>query len=134
MKITSLIIFMALFMTACQKSNQSEINSTVEQAQNSIDTKTKPTVATSSIDLSVDCHNSTLNKWFGFDETQHESAKCLKLNQYNLKQRTCKVSRNAFGSEFDALRFTNNQEQSIFAYPSKQECESAKEVWESNAP
>ena len=132
-KITVLILCFTLSLSACQKSNESIETQPKSENKNINDSTTKPQNSASAIDTKIDCDNTTLDQWFGFDESQLEDAKCLQLKKFNTKLMKCEKESNAFGADFDGIRFESKDE-SIFAYPSKQLCETAKGIWESNGP
>ena len=129
-KITFLVLLTTLSLSACQKSNDPRENlpktenknisiSTAESQNNVIDTK-------------IDCGNATLNQWYGFNEHKLEDAKCVQLENLNFKQVKCEKEPNAFGADFDGIRFESENTR-IFAYSSKELCENAKGIWEANA-
>lgn len=118
-------------LTACEKPNEPSNH----PSTNAIETVniSKDQTQNKQLDKTIDCSNSTLDQWYGFDESKLENAKCLELKSYDLKQKKCEMSPNAFGADFDAL-LIQKTEQKIFAYSSIQKCEAAKEIWESSAP
>lgn len=130
-KITFLILFFTLSLSACQKSNDStEPLPKSENRNNNVSTTKHQSTA---IDTKIDCNNTTLDQWYGFDESQLEDAQCLQFKKLNIAQMKCEKEPNAFGADFDGIRF-ESKDKRIFAYSSKQLCETAKGIWESNAP
>ena len=130
-KISLLILSITLSLTACQKSNDSIENPSKTENQNTDVSNVKS--QNTAIDTTINCSNATLDQWYGFDEAQLEDAKCVQLNNSHIKKLKCEKVPNAFGADFDGIRFESKDER-IFAYHSKELCDNAKEIWESNAP
>ncbi|NHC02455.1 hypothetical protein G9F31_01480 [Acinetobacter sp. 187] len=130
-KITFFILCLTLSFSACQKSNDS--TEPIPKSENRNNNLSATKHQSTAIDTKLDCNNTTLDQWYGFDESQLNNAKCLQFKKLNITQMKCEKEANAFGTDFDGIRF-ESKDKRIFAYPSKQLCETAKGIWESNAP
>ncbi|MFV5641401.1 hypothetical protein [Acinetobacter oleivorans] len=80
----------------------------------------------------ISCLNKNITDWYGFDEANAEP-KCKNLNNFGLTSYKCDISKNAFGTDKDAL-LLENQDQRIFAYSKAKDCNEMLEIRNSNAP
>lgn len=112
-----------------------------DKSQNKIDTEQKTTVENKTLATNqakdskskISCSNQNIVEWFGFDEAQ-EDPKCQRVSQFNLKNSyKCKVSKNAFGADQDAI-LLETQNQRIFIYSSVKDCNDILEIRNSNRP
>lgn len=78
------------------------------------------------------CSNQNITDWYGFDESEAEP-KCKVIKQFKLASYKCEVSKNAFGTDKDAILLENN-DQNIFVYSDDKICNEMLEIRDSNAP
>ncbi|MDR7017937.1 hypothetical protein [Acinetobacter sp. 3657] len=80
----------------------------------------------------ITCLGQALNDWYTFDETL-EKPSCKKMNNIGkIKNYQCSVEEKVFGSDFEAIRITV-QDNRIFAFQTLDQCNEALEMWEANA-
>ena len=151
MKKTYVLIF-SCFLVACSdrshhetqnslNDKQTEISTEV-QGQQSTDTsenlalsETKDKLVTNNESDQADqisCSSQNITKWYGFDESSAEP-KCEVVKNFNLPSYKCDVSKNAFGTDKDAILLENN-DQNIFVYSDDKICNEMLEIRNSNAP
>lgn len=80
----------------------------------------------------ISCLNQNITDWYGFDETNAEP-KCENLKNFKLVSYKCDISKDAFGSDKDAI-LLENQDQRIFAYSNAKDCNEMLEIRNSNEP
>lgn len=149
MKKDLLPIFIILFLTSCgnetQDTNQKEtINQTVEKepANQQSDefaaeahTSTSTLVDTKLINANKEkimCMRQDISEWYGFKEQDAEDAQCKPIKNYKITNYECE-KRLAFEEGFEAM-FVLAPNITIISYPALDKCNTAKEIWESNAP
>ncbi len=154
MKNIYILIFIgALF--ACSNKDQEKTPSSLNNESNVIHTEvyeqqspaisealpvSEPTVITDKVidtkdDVQanqISCLNKNITDWYGFDEANAEP-KCENLSNFRLTSYKCDISKNAFGSNKDAL-LLENQDKRIFAYSNAKDCNEILEIRNSNAP
>ncbi|WP_109439727.1 hypothetical protein [Acinetobacter haemolyticus] len=80
----------------------------------------------------ITCLGQALNDWYTFDETL-EKPSCKKMDNIGkIKNYQCSVEEKVFGSDFEAIRITV-QDNRIFAFQNLDQCNEALEIWEANA-
>lgn len=80
----------------------------------------------------ITCFEQALNDWYTFDETL-EKPSCKKMNNIGkINNYQCSVEEKVFGSDFEAIRITV-QDNRVFAFQTLDQCDEALEMWEANA-
>lgn len=80
----------------------------------------------------ISCSDKNITEWYGFDETTDEP-KCKTVQSFKLTSYKCDISKNAFGTDADAV-LLESENQRIFIYSDQKVCNEVLEIRNSNAP
>ncbi|MDF2416286.1 hypothetical protein GWP85_02010 [Acinetobacter beijerinckii] len=139
------LIFISTLL-ACSDKNQdkSQVGLNSEQNVMRIEDREKPLLAISEPKVTnnkefesndspqISCSDKNITEWYGFDETTDEP-KCKTLQSFKLKSYKCDISKNAFGTDADAV-LLESENQRIFIYSDQKVCNEVLEIRNSNAP
>ena len=137
---TFYLLAIVILLASCSENNQKK---TQTDALNEVKVVNKESIVSQDVlehdaknkaisQKNITCLDKNITEWFGFDE-ESEDLKCKKINEFNLESYQCRLSKNAFGAELDAIVLENNN-QRIFAYTNFKDCEKALDIRNSNGP
>lgn len=78
----------------------------------------------------ISCSNKSIKEWYGFDEAADEP-KCKTVKSFKLTSYKCDISKNAFGTDKDAI-LLENENQLVFIYSNQKICNEMLEIRNSN--
>lgn len=138
-----LIFISALIACSDKNQNKSQVGLNSEQNVIRIEDREKPLLAISESKVTkrefesndspkILCSDKNITEWYGFDETTDEP-KCKTVQSFKLTSYKCDISKNAFGTDEDAVLLENGS-QRIFIYSDQKVCNEVLEIRNSNAP
>ncbi|ATU44057.1 hypothetical protein CS557_00520 [Acinetobacter junii] len=138
-----LIFISALIACSDKNQNKSQVGLNSEQNVIRIEDREKPLLAISESKVTkrefesndspkISCSDKNITEWYGFDETTDEP-KCKIVQSFKLTSYKCDISKNAFGTDEDAVLLENGS-QRIFIYSDQKVCNEVLEIRNSNAP
>lgn len=138
-----LIFISALIACSDKNQNKSQVGLNSEQNVIRIEDREKPLLAISESKVTkrefesndspqISCSDKNIIEWYGFDETTDEP-KCKTVQSFKLTSYKCDISKNAFGTDEDAV-LLENESQRIFIYSDQKVCNEVLEIRNSNAP
>lgn len=138
-----LIFISALIACSDKNQNKSQVGLNSEQNVIRIEDREKPLLAISESKVTkrefesndspkISCSDKNITEWYGFDETTDEP-KCKTVQSFKLTSYKCDISKNAFGTDEDAVLLENGS-QRIFIYSDQKVCNEVLEIRNSNAP
>ena len=138
-----LIFISALIACSDKNQNKSQVGLNSEQNVIRIEDREKPLLAISESKVTkrefesndspqISCSDKNIIEWYGFDETTDEP-KCKTVQSFKLTSYKCDISKNAFGTDEDAVLLENGS-QRIFIYSDQKVCNEVLEIRNSNVP
>lgn len=138
-----LIFISALIACSDKNQNKSQVGLNSEQNVIRIEDREKPLLAISESKVTkrefesndspqISCSDKNIIEWYGFDETTDEP-KCKTVQSFKLTSYKCDISKNAFGTDEDAV-LLENESQRIFIYSDQKVCNEVLEIRNSNVP
>lgn len=138
-----LIFISALIACSDKNQNKSQVGLNSEQNVIRIEDREKPLLAISESKVTkrefesndspqISCSDKNIIEWYGFDETTDEP-KCKTVQSFELTSYKCDISKNAFGTDEDAV-LLENESQRIFIYSDQKVCNEVLEIRNSNVP
>lgn len=141
--LSCLVFTSALIACSDKNQNKSQVGLNSEQNVIRIEDREKPLLAISEPKVTnkelesndspqISCSDKNITEWYGFDETTDEP-KCKTVQTFKLTSYKCNISKNAFGTDEDAVLLENGS-QRIFIYSDQKVCNEVLEIRNSNAP
>lgn len=143
LSLSCLVFTSALVACSDKNQNKSQVGLNSEHNIIRIEDREKPLLAISESKVTkrefesndspkISCSDKNITEWYGFDETTDEP-KCKTVQSFKLTSYKCDISKNAFGTDEDAVLLENGS-QRIFIYSDQKVCNEVLEIRNSNAP
>jgi hypothetical protein len=141
--LSCLVFTSALIACSDKNQNKSQVGLNSEHNIIRIEDREKPLLAISESKVTkrefesndspkISCSDKNITEWYGFDETTDEP-KCKTVQSFKLTSYKCDISKDAFGTDEDAV-LLENESQRIFIYSDQKVCNEVLEIRNSNAP